>query len=146
MISNEVQYRATIGHLHQFEQALANLEARRPVGERTKLDQLEIEAVAAQASDLRAEVAEYEQLRSGHVATLEGAALAELPVLLIKARVARGWTQRQLADALGIAEQQVQRYEASGYRSASLARICDVAEALQVSITNVAHLQGPDAA
>lgn len=59
---------------------------------------------------------------------------------------ARGWTQRQLADQLGIAEQQVQRYEAAGYRSASLARICDVAAALDVTITERVSLRGTDAA
>jgi HTH-type transcriptional regulator/antitoxin HigA len=45
-----------------------------------------------------------------------------------------------------IAEQQVQRYEANDYRSASLARICDVADALDIDITEQAHLRGPDAA
>ncbi len=52
----------------------------------------------------------------------------------------------RLADTLGVAEQQIQRYESTGYRSASLARICDVASALAVSITERAELQGPDAA
>ena len=43
-------------------------------------------------------------------------------------------------------EQQVQRYEATGYRSASLARISDVADAVNLTITEEAHLQDPDAA
>ena len=42
--------------------------------------------------------------------------------MLVKARIARGWTQRQLAEALGMADQQIQRYEANDYRSTSLAR------------------------
>ncbi len=146
MISNEVQYKATLGHLHQFEQALANLNARGPAGQQTRLRQLEIDAVAAQADDLRAEIAEYEQLRSGEVSTLRADTPAQLASLLVRARIARGWTQRQLGDALGVAEQQIQRYEASGYRSASLARICDVAAALHLDISHVGRLQGPDAA
>ena len=77
---------------------------------------------------------------------LQGESLADLAALLVKARIARRWTQRQLADALGIAEQQMQRYEATGYRSASLARIGDVADALNLTITEEAHLQDPDAA
>lgn len=64
----------------------------------------------------------------------------------MKARIARGWTQRRLAEALGVAEQQVQRYESTGYRSASLARICDVAAALDVAVSERAELRGPDAA
>jgi transcriptional regulator with XRE-family HTH domain len=67
-------------------------------------------------------------------------------MLLIKARIARRWSQRQLADVLGIAEQQVQRYESTDYPSASLARICDIAAALDVTITERLSLRGPHAA
>jgi HTH-type transcriptional regulator/antitoxin HigA len=143
MITNEVQYRAMRAHLTKFEKAAANLEAKH---ERSKLTQLELDAVRAQADDLRSEIAEYELLRSGTVSSFDASSLSELATLLVKARIARGWTQRQLADALGIAEQQMQRYESTGYRAASLARICDVASALGVTVTERAVLQNPDAA
>jgi HTH-type transcriptional regulator/antitoxin HigA len=146
VITNEVQRRATEGHLRQFDEALANLEAKTSGGKRSKLAQLEIDAVRSQADDLRAELDEYERLRSGEVSTFDASSLEELAVLLIKARIARGWSQRRLADVLGIAEQQVQRYESTGYRSASLARICDIATALDVTITERLSLRGPDAA
>ena len=143
MITNEVQYRATRAHLAKFEEAALNLVARQ---DRSKLTQLEIDAVRAQADDLRTEIEEYELLRSGGVSSFAANSLEDLAVLLVKARIARGWTQRQLADALGIAEQQVQRYESTGYRAASLARICDVAAALGVTVTEMAVLGSPDAA
>lgn len=146
MITNEVQYRATLGHLRRFEEALANLESKHSQPGRSQLAQLEIDAVRAQAGDLRAEISEYDQLRSGHVDVLHGQSVPDLAALLIKARIARQWTQQQLAEALGIAEQQVQRYEATGYRSASLGRLTDVARALSLTITEQAHLSGPDAA
>lgn len=144
MITNEVQRRSTEAHLHQFEEAIANLEAKSKTP--TKLQQLEIDALRSQAADLRAELDEYDHLRSGAVSTFEAASLEELAALLIKARIARGWSQRELADALGVAEQQVQRYESTDYRSASLARIADVATALNVTITERLTLRGPDAA
>ena len=143
MITNEVQYRATRAHLAKFEEAALNLAARQG---RSKLAQLELDAVRAQADDLRTEIEEYELLRSGGVSSFAANSLEDLAVLLVKARIARGWTQRQLADALGIAEQQVQRYESTGYRAASLARICDVAAALGVTVTEKAVLGSPDAA
>jgi HTH-type transcriptional regulator/antitoxin HigA len=146
VITNEVQRRSTESHLRQFEEALANLESKHPGKKRSKLAQVEIDAVRSQAADLRAELDEYDRLRSGEVSTFEAGSLEDLATLLIKARVARGWTQRQLADELGVAEQQVQRYETTGYRSASLARMCDVAAALGVTITERASLRGPDAA
>ena len=108
MITNEVQYRATKAHLRQFDEALANLEAK-AAPKRSKLTQLEIDAVGAQAEDLRAEIDEYDHLRSGAVSTFEASSLAELATLLVKARIARGWSQRRLAETLGVAEQQVQR-------------------------------------
>lgn len=145
MITNDVQFRSTKAHLRQFEEALANLEVA--AGDTpTKLQKLEIDAVSAQAGDLRAELAEYERLASGEVSSFTAPTLAGLATLLIQARIARGWTQRRLADELGVAEQQVQRYEATEYRSASLARICDVAAALGVDIAETGQLRDPSAA
>ncbi len=146
MITNEVQYRATKAHLEQFEEAAANLKTKLGRVKPSKLERLELDAVQAQAGDLRAELEEYERLRSGSVSTFEGTSVADLATLLVKARIARGWTQRRLSDALGVAEQQVQRYESTGYRSASLARICDVAAALDITVTEKAELRDPDAA
>lgn len=146
MITNEVQYRATKAHLATFETAATNLEAAMATGPKTKLARLELDAVRSQAEDLRAELVEYDLLRSGQVTTFEADSLAEVATLLVKARIARGWTQRELGEALGIAEQQVQRYESSGYRSASLARICDVAAALGVTVTERAVLDKDSAA
>jgi HTH-type transcriptional regulator / antitoxin HigA len=106
MITNEVSYRATRAHLQRFEEALANLEARAGDGKRTKL---EINAVRSQADDLRAELDEYDRLRSGEVSAFEASSLADLATQLVRARIARGWTHKRLADVLGVAEQQVQR-------------------------------------
>ncbi|MHB8449838.1 MAG: helix-turn-helix domain-containing protein [Mycobacteriales bacterium] len=146
VITNEVQYRATKAHLARFDEAIANREACRDlgVGERRRRD-LELAALRSQAADLRAEADEYELLRSGSVTAFEAPSLPELAGALVKARIAKGWTQRRLADELGVAEQQIQRYEATGYASASLARLCDVAVALGAEVREVVTL-GTDAA
>jgi HTH-type transcriptional regulator/antitoxin HipB len=145
MITNEVQYRATKAHASQFEEALRNLEADQAAGNR-KRRELEVAAVRAQLGDLQAELTEYEALRSGTVRTFEVASLPELAVALVKARIAKGWSQRRLAEELGTAEQQIQRYESSGYSSASLARLCDVVAALGVDVREVVTLPSTDAA
>ena len=80
------------------------------------------------------------------MSSFEDPSLTGLATLLVKARIARGWTQRRLAEALGVAEQQIQRYESTDYRSASLARICDVADALGVAVTEKAEFRDHDAA
>jgi transcriptional regulator with XRE-family HTH domain len=65
---------------------------------------------------------------------------------LVKARIAKRWSQRCFAQELGVAEQQIQRYEAPGYASASLARLCDVVAALAVDVHEVVSLPSTDAA
>jgi ribosome-binding protein aMBF1 (putative translation factor) len=145
MITNEVQYRATRTHLSRFEEAIANLEGQTAAVREQKRRSLELGALRSQAADLKAELAEYELLRSGKLTRFEASSLADLAEALVKARIAKGWTQRQLADALGVAEQQIQRYEGTGYAAASLARLCDVAEALGTEVREVVSLS-PDAA
>jgi len=110
-----------------------------------KLHQLQIDAVRSQAGDLEAEIAEYEQLRSGATTSFTANSLADLATLLIQGRIARGWSQRRLAEELGIAEQQIQRYEANGYATTSLTRLCEVAAALNLQITETASLTTPAA-
>jgi HTH-type transcriptional regulator/antitoxin HigA len=139
MITNEVQYRSTKARLAQFEQAVANLEGELAPPDR-KRRELELGALRSQMSDLDAEIREYEVLRSGSLTSFEALTLADLAGALVKARIAKGWTQRQLADELSVAEQQIQRYEATGYASASLARLCDIAEALGTEIREVVTL------
>ena len=58
------------------------------------------------------------------------AAVDELPTVLIKARISQGLSQKDLAERIGLKEQQIQRYEATDYASASLSRIKEVASAL----------------
>lgn len=54
MDSDDAQYDATNAHLDRFVDAIANLESRG--GQRSQLEQLEIEALRAQADDLRDEL------------------------------------------------------------------------------------------
>ena len=60
--------------------------------------------------------------------------LDDLPDGLIKARIASGLSQKDLADRLNLKEQQIQRYEADRYASASLQRIQQVARAIGVGV------------
>lgn len=52
----------------------------------------------------------------------------------MQARIARGWTQKDLADRLRLDEQKIQDYEATDYQGASLARIRAVVRALEIEI------------
>ena len=126
--------------LTRFQQAVVGLEGGLDTAGNKKLHQLQIDAARAQTEDLAAEIDEYEQLLSGATTSFSADSLSDLPLMLVRARVARGWSQRQLGSALGIAEQQIQRYEANGYATASLTRLCEVADALGLQIRETAEL------
>ena len=83
---------------------------------------------------LRQELREYEDLKAGRFAFEKLEGISELPKLLICARIASGLTQRDLAGRLELKEQQIQRYEASEYASASFTRIKEVVSALGIEV------------
>jgi ribosome-binding protein aMBF1 (putative translation factor) len=88
----------------------------------------------SQIEELRDQVAEYEALRAGQVSELELRSLTELTDALIRARIAAGLSQQELARRLGLKAQQVQRYEATRYAGVTLERVQAVADALGVEV------------
>ena len=133
MIANELQRRVTQTAIREFEEALARLDEDakdRPEWIRKGLR----EGMESQLADLRQELAEYDALRAGRVRVLELDSLGQLPEALIRARIAAGLSQKELARRLGLKEQQIQRYEARRYAGASLDRVQAVADALGMQI------------
>ncbi len=134
MITNERQYRITRARLQDFETALADIAAAKPTeGMAAELVQLQQEALASQHEELVTEVGEYERLRSGEQPVIE-ATLADFPRALIAGRVARGLTQRELGEKLGVKEQQVQRWEATEYAKTTFNRMREVVAALGLHV------------
>lgn len=133
MITNERQYAITRTRAEQFKESLArfgnsgeNLDPAVRTAMRLGLQ--------SQLKDLQAEIAEYENLKAGNTRKFVSDSLADLAVGLIKARIARGLTQRELADRLNINERQIQRYESTFYEGAALRRLQEVADVLNVKI------------
>ena len=60
---------------------------------------------------------------------------------LIKARIVRNLTQKELAERLSLAEQQVQRYEATQYRGVAAERLQQVADALNLRVHEIFTLE-----
>ena len=132
MIKNERQYRITRAQAARFAQTLEDLRKRdgSPEGVHPRIARAQEEAVASQLADLEEELREYEQVKAGGFRLEQLNVGSDLPVLLIRARIARGLSQRELARRAGLKEQQIQRYEATDYESASLSRIKEVVAAL----------------
>lgn len=134
MILNQRQYKITRAQIEKFEQELTSFLASTDAAKMHPVERkLHEDALRSMLETLRAEIAAYEALQSQPPATLDFASLSTIPQALIQARIARGWTQRELAEKLGLKEQQIQRYEATAYQSASLERVGAVMDALGVT-------------
>ena len=140
MIKNERQYRTTKTQIDKFAHTLAEADARK-AGD-PLLRKLEADALRSQLEELEQQVGEYESLQSGRCGVIHADSLEELPAALVKARIAARLSQKELSDRLKLKEQQIQRYEATNYRSASLARLQQVAKALGVEVRTSLRMGG----
>ena len=142
MIKNERQYRITKAQVARFEAALQEVSARNAATAPSVLERAQEQALGSQLADLKAEVSDYEMLKSGTVTTFQAETFEELPTALIRARIATGMSQKDLATQLGVKEQQVQRYEATDYASASFGRLLAIIHVLGVKVREEIHLTG----
>jgi ribosome-binding protein aMBF1 (putative translation factor) len=134
MIRNERQYLVTKAQAERFAKALDELQQRPPGKRHPLLRKVEEDALRSQLADLSAELTEYEELRSGRQPPSAAASFDDLPRVLIQARIAAGLSQKDLAQRLGLKEQQIQRYEATDYATAKLSRLRAVMRALGVEV------------
>lgn len=134
MIKNERQYRITKSEAEKFQAAIEAWDTTTPEGVDPVIYAAQKAALESQLLDLRRDVADYEALRSGQQQILEVGSFEDLPDALVRARIAAGLSQKDLGDRLGLKEQQIQKYEATGYGGASLARITEVVNALGLRV------------
>ena len=134
MIKNEREYRITNAQASRFRQTLENIRQRtdEPPELSPRIAQAQEEAVKSQLTDLEREMRDYESLKAGRFKVEELQSIDGVATALIKARIARGVSQKDLAERLGVKEQQIQCYEATDYISASLGRIREVADAFSI--------------
>lgn len=135
MIFSDKQYSVSNTQLVKLKAALLATEGREI--EQAWLKQAEIDALKSQISEIEAELAEYDLLKSGQIIFSKTYALEDLPQILVQARIAAGMSQTDLATKLGMKPQQVQRYEATNYMGASLARLIEVSRVLGVKASGM---------
>lgn len=135
MIKNERQYRIAKAQAAKFEAAFKTFKSKsgKDRGTHPRLVKAQKDAILSQLDTLHGELREYEELQNGQTAAPNLDYIAVVPRDLIRARIACGLTQKDLAKRLGMAEQQIQQYEAKDYESVSLARIAEIAKVLQAS-------------
>jgi ribosome-binding protein aMBF1 (putative translation factor) len=139
MIKNERQFKITKNQVRQFELILAQLTTEFQTSGDLKL-KMQIDALETDVSKLNAEINEFERLKSGTVKVISANSFHDLPDVIIKARIARALTQKDLALKLGMKEQQIQRYETNNFASASFSILAKIVDALDITIEEKVRL------
>jgi ribosome-binding protein aMBF1 (putative translation factor) len=104
-------------------------------GQKGELDKKIYESMIAglksQIGELKDQLKEYEKIQNAKSLDYS---LENLPSVLIKARVALGWTQGKLAKKLNVDPRQIQRYEKTNYSSVSLERAIEILQVMGIDL------------
>lgn len=134
MIKNDKQYKVTKNATKLFKVRLLELDDKINSGDDSILLKVERDALKSQYEELILSLHDYENTLNNSKTIFNLNSLADIDGVLIKARIANGYSQKKLADLLGVKEQQIQRYEAAGYSSASLDKINKICSVLGIVV------------
>jgi ribosome-binding protein aMBF1 (putative translation factor) len=139
MLRNELEYRNA---KKQLEGLRSEVEKRSLAEERETphTTHAVVEALKMKIGDIESELADYENLKNDRVSDFEADSLDEFGEVVTKARIAKGWSQADLAEALGTHQQQIQRYERNDWQKINLWRLQEVVEVLRLNLHIYAHL------
>jgi HTH-type transcriptional regulator/antitoxin HigA len=126
MIHNKKQLAVALKSIAALQERLDTLK-----NSESTTDLLQVHAWKSRIEDLSTEVEEFNGLME--VSELEFSA-ENLQKAVISLRIASGMTQKQLADAIEVQEQQIQRYEQNHYQTASFERIIQILRVLSKHI------------
>jgi len=139
MIKDDQHYHNIQSWVQKFEQSLSQLDRNEneKAQNNPQLREAYRNGIQRKLDDLRKEMQEYETLTSHNpkiplVLNLED--INDLPLLLIKARMAAKLSQKELADLAGLEETQIQEYEEKDYDTASFVDVMSVFYALDINV------------
>jgi ribosomal protein S2 len=131
MIHNEHERRVTARKHAELAAALhTRINTPIPDGRDPEMHQLVTDGIRSQLEELQAELDDYAALNAGQT-PVDLPNLENLGEQLIRARIAAGLSQQQLADLTGLTEGVIRRYERDRYQSTSLQRLEFITTALR---------------
>lgn len=137
LVYNDRQARELEAEITQISQALSSDQTLKSIIE--GLPELAIEGIRRSLSTDRRELSKkleaFREAQGGNTEPMKQLAGNDLGDVLIVARLAQNWKQKDLARKLGQPEQAVQRWESERYRNITLANFMKVARALSVDFS-----------
>ena len=128
MIKSDAQRERTVAQIEGFRRALGKV-AEEKADKRSAAIRGSYEGMIRQ---LEEELREYDQLKSGELKLPKMDRLDEIAPFIVKLRIAKGVSQTELANRLGVSKQVISRYEESDYQSVGIARLQEILDAIGV--------------
>ena len=129
MIRNEREYKEAVKRLQEERRRLKNHAVKlKDLGLAKKEIKRAMDPMRSFYEQFAEEVEGYEKLKRGEIP--ETVNLEGLGNTLVALRIARGITQRDLAERLGVHESQVSRDERNEYHGATIDRVSRILDAL----------------
>jgi ribosome-binding protein aMBF1 (putative translation factor) len=133
MIRNEHEYREAVARLAEEKERMKAQQAElKKMGLTAAEVKRAIDPIRSFHLQLEEEVRAYERLKRGQFDDLSD--LRGVGQLLISLRIARGLTQRELAERLGVHESLVSRDERNEYHGITLERAARILDSLGVEL------------
>ena len=141
LVSTERQARDLEAEIERISEALSSEQTLKSIID--GLPELAIEGVrrslTTEKRELTKSLEAFRNAQEGDTSMLKQQVGSNLGDLLIVARLAQNWKQKDLARKLGMQEQAIQRWESDRYRNINLANYMKVARALSVSFSAEFH-------
>jgi ribosome-binding protein aMBF1 (putative translation factor) len=138
MIRSEIEYKAAVARFNEQQRLLDEQQEKL---KQAGLGSDEIKRVTDPIRSFRhqllEEIESYERLRRGDFGEIRD--LRDVGLLLIAARIYRGFSQRELAERLGVHESQVSRDERNEYHGITVERAARILELLSVKLRSHAE-------
>ena len=140
MIRNESEYQEALRRQQEEQDRLSQHQARlEGLGLRSEELKRALDPLRSFHLQLEEEIQSYERLRRGDLGELVN--LHGLGRTLIALRIARGLSQRQLAERLSVHESQISRDERNEYHGITIERASRILDALAVNLRS--HFTDP---
>jgi DNA-binding Xre family transcriptional regulator len=134
MIKTEREYEETLKRLTAMHGATERQRASlKAAGFSPEHIELAVQPLLAMQDQMQGELNWYDRARHGDIIPLPN--LRRIGLSLIALRIAKGLTQRQLAERLGVNEAQVSKDEKNEYAGISVERVQRIIDALEGSVT-----------
>ena len=129
-IKNEDQKQKTVKRIHSLQREMETIK-KQLTG---KKKEAMICFLNGRIEEFRYQIEEFDRLRKEGVGAFAGSHVSQIGPYLVKARIASGMTQAELAKKIGVSQPMVYKYELDEYQEYGLDILAKVAKALGVHL------------